>query len=203
MVADYYQDDHELLEDTIILRITRQLLETLAAMHNAGYAHGGMSPSQFPGQSRKHPHRNPNPSPASDISGANMAFTARGLRNLSVASLFEVIGAPATENLVRRDGGSELAPGLPAQLVKKVGWDRWVDEDEEDIRLIDFGEAFPHGTVPAELAQPSDLQVPEKIFTGGFDYRIDLWRAGCLVRSRESLDGRSGGTGRQGLMVPG
>ena len=95
--------------------------------------------------------------------------------------MLEIIGVPKSENLVRRDGKA-LAPGMPKQLVKATGWDDWIDEDEEDIRLIDLGEAFPYDAPPAELAEPSELKVPEKIFTGTFDYRIDLWRAGCLVR---------------------
>ncbi|KAK4152735.1 kinase-like domain-containing protein [Chaetomidium leptoderma] len=155
IVTDYYSGDPEPLEATTILRITRQLLQTLAALHRAGYAHG-------------------------DISGANVAFTARGLSRLSVESMFEVIGAPKSENLVRCDGKA-LAPGMPKQLVKTTGWDNWIDEDEEDIRLIDLGEAFPHGATPARLAEPSELKVPEKIFTEKFDYRIDLWRAGCMI----------------------
>ncbi|KAF4768961.1 hypothetical protein N7455_008914 [Penicillium solitum] len=33
---------------------------------------------------------------------------------------------------------------------------------------------------PEKLAQPSILRVPETIFTDRFDYRLDLWRAGCI-----------------------
>lgn len=69
-------------------------------------------------------------------------------------------------------------------MVEKAKWDDWVDEDEEDVRLIDFGEAFPHGAERTDLAEPGGLQVPEKIFTGAFDYRVDLWRAGCTVTNR-------------------
>ncbi|KAK4237726.1 hypothetical protein C8A03DRAFT_34293 [Achaetomium macrosporum] len=118
---------------------------------------------------------------ARDQSGANLVFTAHGLEGLSAKDVFEVIGAPVTEKLARLDG-KVLASSLLKQLVKKVGWDEWVDEDEEDVRLIDFGEAFAHGAEPDQLAEPSGLEVPEKIFTGKFDYRIDLWRVGCTVR---------------------
>lgn len=31
------------------------------------------------------------------------------------------------------------------------------------------------------MAQPSNLRVPETIFTDRFDYRLDLWRAGWMV----------------------
>ena len=110
-----------------------------------------------------------------------MAFTTHRISKLSVKAMLELIGAPKTEKLIRCDGKA-LTPGMPEQLVKKTVWYDWIDEDDEDVRLIDFGEAFAHRAIPTRLAQPSDLQVPEKIFTGRFDYRIDLWRAGCLVR---------------------
>jgi hypothetical protein len=70
---------------------------------------------------------------------------------------------------------------MPNQLVKTTVWDEWIDEDEEDIRLIDFGQAFAHGDEPFTLAQPNGLEAPETIFTDSFDYRVDLWRVGCTV----------------------
>lgn len=115
-----------------------------------------------------------------DISGSNMAFTSRKLARLSTKSMFEIIGTPKYEKLVRLDG-KPLSPGMPGQLIEKANWDVWVDEDEEDVRIIDLGEAFAHGAEPKRLAEPGDLQVPEIIFTGSFDYRVDLWRAGCTV----------------------
>ncbi|KAJ5193399.1 hypothetical protein N7449_009541 [Penicillium cf. viridicatum] len=71
--------------------------------------------------------------------------------------LFDVLGFPKIEPLARSD-----------------------DEDEEDIRLLDFGESFLEGEQPEKLAQPSNLRVPETIFTDRFDYRLDLWRTGCM-----------------------
>lgn len=80
-----------------------------------------------------------------------------------------------------RKDGTPLGPRLPKHLVRKAEWVDWTDEDEEDIRLIDFGEALPLGKAPARIAQPQDLRVPETIFTDHFDHRVDLWRAGCVV----------------------
>jgi hypothetical protein len=111
-----------------------------------------------------------------------VAFTASRLGELTSADdIFEVIGAPKTENLVRCDG-KPLSPGIPEQLVERAGWDDWFDEDDEDVRLIDFGESFPHDAPRAHLSEPGWLQTPERIFTGRFDHRVDLWRAGCTVR---------------------
>ena len=61
-------------------------------------------------------------------------------------------------------------------------WIKWMDEDDEDIRIIDFGESFFQGAEPAKLAQPAPLRAPETIFTESLDHRVDLWHAGCMMR---------------------
>ena len=117
-----------------------------------------------------------------DISGSNMAFTSAEMAHMSTKDILEVLGEPEFEPLIRKDG-QPLAPGLPKQLVKKAEWETWIDEDEEGVRLIDFGETFPQDNKPDKLAQPSNLRAPEKIFVGKdeFDHTVDLWCAGCTV----------------------
>ena len=95
--------------------------------------------------------------------------------------LFEVLGVPESETLTRRDG-KPLDEGVPGELVKATGWDNWIDEDEEDIRIFDLGEAFLRGAEPERLAQPSHLKAPETIFLSSFDNSHDLWRAGIMVK---------------------
>lgn len=75
------------------------------------------------------------------------------------------------------------SPHLPKQLVQTARWTTWEDETAEDIRLVDWGSAFPVGaTVSVEaLAQPMDLRSPETFFIGNFDHRHDVWRAGCVM----------------------
>ncbi|KAG4436787.1 hypothetical protein IFR05_007721 [Cadophora sp. M221] len=115
------------------------------------------------------------------ISGSNLGFTCPSLAHLPENELFDILGTPVTEVLARVDG-QPLEPGVPKQLVKKAFWDNWIDEDDEDIRLIDFGEAFTQGSSPDRLAQPPDMRAPETIFMDHFDCRLDLWRAGITVR---------------------
>lgn len=116
-----------------------------------------------------------------DISGRNIAFSCTHLWNQTEEQLFDVLGFPEVEPLTRTDG-TPIGNGLPTQLVKAVEWDDWIDEDDEDIRLFDFGESFFQGQEPKKLAQPGSLRVPETIFTDSFDYRVDLWRTGGMVR---------------------
>ncbi|KAH6717117.1 kinase-like domain-containing protein [Leptodontidium sp. MPI-SDFR-AT-0119] len=101
-----------------------------------------------------------------NISGSNLGFTCPRLAHLPESELFDILGTPETEVLARVDG-QPLQP----------------DEDDEDIRLIDFGEAFTQGSRPDRLAQPPDIRAPETIFTDHFDYRLDLWRAGITIYS--------------------
>ena len=112
--------------------------------------------------------------------------------------LFEVIGSPESAELARLDG-QPLSKTLPSQLVKAVGWDDWIDEDEEDLRIIDLGGSFLQGGDSKKLAQPSSLQAPETIFTSSFDSRLDLWGAGIVVRKlrfKFSRRGLTNGLGR-------
>lgn len=117
-----------------------------------------------------------------DLSGSNVAFTSTRLSKLTEKKLFKIIGSPPEEpvELARLDG-KPLTKGLPSHLIEAAGWDKWIDEDDEDLRIIDLGEAFMQGAEPITLAQPGPLRVPETIFTSKFDYRLDLWRAGIMV----------------------
>ncbi|KAI9039308.1 uncharacterized protein KD926_009750 [Aspergillus affinis] len=101
---------------------------------------------------------------------------------MSEEQLFEVLGLPEIEPLDRIDG-TPLETELPTQLAKAAEWTEWIDEDDEDIRLLNLSESFLQGEEPTRLAQPGILRVPETIFTDSFDYRVDLWRAGCMIYS--------------------
>jgi serine/threonine-protein kinase SRPK3 len=117
----------------------------------------------------------------------NVAFTCKGLSQLTEEELFKVLGTPEAEELAQLDGklldGKLLDEGMPTQLAKTAGWDKWVEEDDEDIRIFDLGEAFLKGAEPKMLAQPRQLKAPETILTDSYDYRVDLWRAGIVVRT--------------------
>ena len=103
---------------------------------------------------------------------------------MSEEELFEILGPSESEEVIRVDG-KPLGEGVPRQIVKSTEWTGWPyedDDDDEDVRLIDLGEAFTREDIPENLAQPGGLQAPETIFTDQFDYRLDLWRAGLIVR---------------------
>ncbi|KAL6713257.1 hypothetical protein ACLMJK_008722 [Lecanora helva] len=145
-----YPATEAILEPYIILKFCEQLLQNIAFIHEVGYVHG-------------------------DISISNFAFTSNNLLHMSEEDLFDVLGSPESEELVRLDG-EPLSSSLPSQLVETARWSGWADEDEEDLRIIDLGLAFPEGEMDKEFAQSSTLRVPETIFNTSFDARLDLWR---------------------------
>ncbi|KAJ5522860.1 uncharacterized protein N7503_006535 [Penicillium pulvis] len=156
VLSDYHESHDKLCSETV-LRMSTQLLKAVKFIHSAGMCHG-------------------------DISGRNIAFSCTHLWKQTEEQLFDVLGYPEVEPLTRIDG-TPLGNGLPTQLVKAAEWDEWIDEDDEDIRLFDFGEGFLQGQEPKKLAQPGSLRAPETIFTDSFDYRVDLWRTGCMIYS--------------------
>lgn len=114
-----------------------------------------------------------------DISGWTVVFSGKSLSTIR-ERIFKFVGVPEVEPLVRSDGRA-LDEGLPTHLVKAIVWDSWVEEDHEDLRIIDFGRSFFQWEKNGKAAKPRPLPAPETIFTGSFDYRVDLWRAGCVV----------------------
>ncbi len=142
----------ERLDSEVVLRISEQVLDALAFIHSSGYAHG-------------------------DLYDRNIAFTCSGLAQATKEDLFVMLGEPKTEELKRLDG-TPLSPDLPRQLVKTAGWDNWwINGDEEDIRILDFGEAFLSRAAPERLAQPGGLHPPETLFPKCFCSATanDLW----------------------------
>lgn len=115
-----------------------------------------------------------------DISGANIAFSCKGLWHVPEETLFEVIGSPQVVPLERCDE-IPLNKRLPKELLECAHWNEYSGEEEDDIRLIEFGESFLHGEEPAVLNQPRHLRCPETIIAETFNYRVDLWRTGCFV----------------------
>ena len=115
-----------------------------------------------------------------DLSSANIVFTVSGVDDLSQHELLTMVGPPYPVQVTRTDG-KPLDASMPKQVVPQAQWMEWVDEDGGDIRLIDWAQAFKHGMEPEILAQPEELKAPETILSDHFDYRVDLWRAGCIV----------------------
>lgn len=121
-----------------------------------------------------------------DLSAANIVFTLSGADDLSQHELFAMVGPPFPVE-VARTGGRPLDDSTPKEVVPHVQWMEWIHDDGEDIRLIDWAQAFKHGMEPESLAQPAELKAPETILSDHFDYRVDLWRAGSIVSAPVKL----------------
>ncbi|OOO08217.1 Calcium-binding EF-hand-containing protein [Aspergillus oryzae] len=137
ILADYRERHDKLCPETV-LQMSTQLLKALKFIHSAGMSHGGKKSAPF----------------------QLYFYDCTNLSHASENELFEVLGTPEIELLARVDG-APLHNGLPTQLVKAAEWVEWVDEDDEEIRLLDVGESFLQGEEPNVLAQPGTLRVPE------------------------------------------
>jgi serine/threonine-protein kinase SRPK3 len=157
-------------------------------MHEAGYAHGGTVAYSRVFSRIRGTFTSLNLT-FIDLNLRNLVFHNSRLSRLSEQELLEALGPPDPEKLTRLDG-EPLRQGIPTQLVESAQWTGWPlddDEDDENIRIIDLGEAFNQNAVPKRLAQPCGLQSPESIFTGEFEYRHDLWRVGLLVSTTRPI----------------
>lgn len=105
----------------------------------------------------------------SDLDADNIVFSIRNVVKLSNKAFIKKLGKLETAELLRVDG-SPPDDYLPKQLVGAAEWDGWIDEDEEDIRLIDAGESFRVGDrIPSSKDQVGVLRPPETLFEETFD----------------------------------
>ncbi|KAK2738266.1 hypothetical protein FQN57_007129 [Myotisia sp. PD_48] len=146
-----YMLDEYRLTTDTILKLTKQLLEAISYIHESGFAHG------------------------EDLSPRNLAFSSTRLANLSHDDIFKVLGEITTEYL------GVINNRYPEQLIEAAMWDEWMDDEDEDIRVLDFGESFRQGEEPERLFNVPKLKAPELFFTNKFDYRVDLWVTGLMI----------------------
>lgn len=184
VLGDIYSSG-DTLEAENILRMSEQLLQAITYIHDAGMGHGGEAQSYLPFFNPASPHSSilfshNGTYVAADINGGNVAFSCSHLSKVAKEDLFNVLGLPESEDLARLDG-KPLDKSLPKHMIRATEWDEWIDEDVENLRVLDFGEAILQGNEPRALAQPGPLRVPETIFDECFDHRVDLWRSGCMV----------------------
>ncbi|KAJ0122612.1 Serine/threonine-protein kinase SKY1 [Diaporthe amygdali] len=143
----------ETLRPDTVLRASKRVLQGVDFAHHAGIVHG-------------------------DVSFGNVAFTCDVALNGEEDIFVALGGQPMTST---NNGREALPPNMPRMLVKTADWDMWTDRDEEDIRLLDWGLAFPVTQAVTSLPQPIDLRSPETFFCASIDFRHDLWRAGCVI----------------------
>ena len=99
LVMQSYFEPGEGLETDTIPRISKQLLEAVVFIHDAGIGHGGRA-NQIPFSSYLvHTKKI-----FLDISGANIAFNGGLLSHASKEEIFEDLGTPEVDQLSRVDG---------------------------------------------------------------------------------------------------
>jgi serine/threonine protein kinase len=105
----------------------------------------------------------------------------QGIDGLTEEKFTEMLGKPAIGYVKRRDG-KDLEPGIPEYTVRPTSYPMNSRDLAQTVKIINFGESFLHTAVPETLHTPLGLRAPEVIFQDSFDYRVDLWSVGCMVR---------------------
>ncbi|CDM28976.1 unnamed protein product [Penicillium roqueforti FM164] len=76
------------------------------------------------------------------------AFIHIGPNGTHQCLVFELLGLqllPKAIKFIHSAGICHRGNELPAQLIKAAEWTEWIDEDDEDIRLLNFGESSYQG----------------------------------------------------------
>ncbi|KAK8143764.1 hypothetical protein G3M48_006771 [Beauveria asiatica] len=151
----YFTDMCDRIHPEDVLRLTRQILSGVATFHGAGIARGNLNAS-------------------------NLVFTIRNL--VDDDALFEALGGKSlTMELARRDG-APLTAHMPRQFLNLPSWSDWIDEDEEDLRFVGVDDWFrTTDRMPSSDAVRGVFPAPEVLFEEMYDYRADLWYAGCTI----------------------
>lgn len=117
-----------------------------------------------------------------DIHTRNIVFKDAHWDRLTEQDLFTLLKKPETGKVTSHDG-RPLGEGTPRYLVlpSSLRISKNATSRNPEIRLIDLGEAFTRANRPKTLHTPLALRAPEVIFEDEWDYRVDLWSAGCTV----------------------
>ncbi|PSN59103.1 kinase-like protein [Corynespora cassiicola Philippines] len=116
-----------------------------------------------------------------DVHTRNIVIKDQGWDHLSEAELLSHLGKPDTAEVLPSDHGS-VGLSLPKYIVRPGSFHATTScLGVPEIRLIDFGEAFKKDNKPKTLHTPLALRAPEIIFGDVWDYRVDLWSAGCTI----------------------
>ncbi|KAF2860321.1 kinase-like protein [Piedraia hortae CBS 480.64] len=152
----------DLLIASAARRLQRQVLEAVECLYQHDIVHG-------------------------DVYTGNIAWKARGLNEFTEEEFLRLFPYALTKEVKSKDG-SPLPPNVPKYLVMH-GYNPTQSWNEDDIMLIDFGQAFYLASPPATLATPICYRPPEVVFHEKVDEKVDVWSAGilCFVFLTSSL----------------
>ncbi|KAF2861390.1 kinase-like protein [Piedraia hortae CBS 480.64] len=147
------EDEHVPLLASAARRRQREVLQAVDCLHQHGIVHG-------------------------DLYTGNVVWTLRGVDDLTEEEFLRFFCYAQIKEVKSKDG-SPLPPNVPRYLVKHdyrptQAW------NEDDIMLIDFGQAFHLNSPPDGLVTPLQYRAPEIVFEETLDEKVDVWSAGML-----------------------
>jgi serine/threonine-protein kinase SRPK3 len=160
----------------------QQALAGLAFLHKHGIAHGGTISIKLILEMSRSQHI--------DLHTRNLAFALPSLSALTETEFLQKFPTPEIDAIARKDG-KPLQPNMPAYLVKPTSFLSDVSLEQQQIKIIDFGQSFYNDATPEILHNPLCVSPPEVIFGEKLDHHADLWSTGCMVSADPSRTGVS------------
>ena len=163
----------ELLPLKIARRVVVQLALGLAYVHLCDVVHGGQqkSPCRF-SMCRS--------LPSLDVHIKNIACKPPNIHSWSTAQVYEHLGPPAKEIVMRNDG-KPLGPEIPPYVVPPAIPLDSSGSTECNISLLDFGEASFASALRHKWHAPLLLQAPEALLGESVGQPADVWAFACTV----------------------
>lgn len=119
-----------------------------------------------------------------DIHMGNILLRVASLPQVADRDLATLLGEPEI-GPIRDEHPSHLNASHPNYLVPPA--DVQISSqslESPEICIADFGEAFEGACKTGKSNTPLSLRAPETFFEDDWDFRIDLWGAGCTVSSK-------------------
>ncbi|KAL1306157.1 hypothetical protein AAFC00_004264 [Neodothiora populina] len=122
-----------------------------------------------------------------DLHTGNIAFTNKTpLDQLSEESVINKLGLPQTSPVLAPYGKPLTASAhVPRYLVWPASLSQRAPTIFDDVKIMDFGvsvlQSTERRTPTGTLRTPLALHVPEVLFAGEWDNRVDLWIFGCTI----------------------